>query len=114
MMMMMMMMMMGMFHTIATFNQEAHNLERIQVTQHKDQHIKCKVCQQLKQLECSFNPEASKIVKDIELGRVSILDQANIALFSGNIQVEPTTFDQAWNHADPKCTMPQIRPVEVS
>jgi hypothetical protein len=20
----------------------------------------------------------------------------------GNIQVEPTTFDQAWNHADPK------------
>jgi Reverse transcriptase (RNA-dependent DNA polymerase) len=56
----------------------------------------------LKQLESSFNPEASKIVKDIELGRDIILDQANIALFSGNFQLEPSTLDQAWNHADPK------------
>jgi hypothetical protein len=56
----------------------------------------------LKQQESSFNPEATKIVKDIEEGRDIILDQANIALFSGNIQVEPTTFDHAWNHADPR------------
>jgi hypothetical protein len=85
-----------------SYNQEANNLERIQVTQDKDQNIKSKVYRQLKQLESSFNPKASKIVKDIELGRDIILDQANIALFSGSIQVEPTTFDQAWNHADLK------------
>ena len=54
-------------------------------------------------LKTSFtNPDASKIVKDIEQGKDIILDQANIALFSGNIQVEPTTFDQAWNYSDPK------------
>jgi hypothetical protein len=69
----------GYVHTIATVNQEANNLERIQVTQDK----------QLKQQESSFNPGASKLVKVIELGRDIILDQANTALFSGNI----TTFD---------------------
>jgi hypothetical protein len=89
-------------HTIATINQEANNPEGIQVIQDKDQNIKGKVYRQLKQLESSFNPEASKIVKDIEEGWDIILDQANIALLRGNIQVEPTTFDQAWNHADPK------------
>jgi hypothetical protein len=45
---------------------------------------------------------ATKIFKAIEQGRDIILEQANIALFSGNIQVEPTTFDQAWNHSEPK------------
>jgi hypothetical protein len=84
----------GYVHTIATFNQEANYPERIQVIQDKDQNIKSKVYRQLKQLESSFNPEASKIVKDIEQGRDIILDQANIALFSGNIQAESTTFDQ--------------------
>jgi hypothetical protein len=86
----------GYVHTIATFNQEANNPERIQVIQDKDQNIKSKINRQLKQLENSFNPEESKIVQDIELGRDIIL-----ALFCGNIQVEPTSFDQAWNHADP-------------
>jgi hypothetical protein len=92
----------GYVYTIATLNQEANNLERIHVTQDKDQNIKSKVYWQLKQLESGFNPEVSKIVKNIELGRDTILDQANIVLFSGNIQFEPTTFDQAWNHANPK------------
>ena len=31
-----------------------------------------------------------------------ILDQANIALFIGPIQVEPTTFVRAWYHTQPK------------
>jgi Reverse transcriptase (RNA-dependent DNA polymerase) len=92
----------GYVHIIATFNQEANNHEGVHVIQDKDQNIKGKVYWQLKRLESSFNPEASKILKDIEQGRDIILDQGNIALFSGNIQDEPTTFDQAWNHADPK------------
>ncbi len=53
----------GYVRTIATFNQDANSHERIQVTQDKDQNIKSKVYRQLKQLESSFNPETSKIVK---------------------------------------------------
>jgi hypothetical protein len=64
--------------------------------------VKSKVYCHLKQLESSFNPDATKIVKDIEQGRDIILDQANIALLGGIIQVKPTTFDEAWNHSDPK------------
>jgi hypothetical protein len=32
-----------------------------------------------------------------------LLDQANVALFTGSaINEEPSTFNQAWNHEDPK------------
>jgi hypothetical protein len=62
-------------HTIATINQEANNPERMQVTQDQDQNIKGKVYRQLKQLESSFNPEASKIVKDIEEGIVDLVKE---------------------------------------
>jgi hypothetical protein len=86
------------FHKVATLNQEANKIERTQVTQGNDQSVKRKVYRQLKQLESCFNPDASKIVKDIEQGRDIVPDQANIALCSGNNQVEPTTLDQAWNH----------------
>jgi Reverse transcriptase (RNA-dependent DNA polymerase) len=52
----------------------------------------------MKQLESSFNPEASKI---IEQGREIFLDQVNLVLFGGNIEEEPRTFDEAWNCKDP-------------
>jgi hypothetical protein len=54
-------------------------------------------------LENSFNPDAAKLVGQIEHGREILLDQVNLALFSGMvINEEPTTFEQAWNHQDPK------------
>jgi hypothetical protein len=57
----------------------------------------------LRQLENSFNPDAAKLVGQIEQGREILLDQVNLALFSGMvINEEPTTFEQAWNHQDPK------------
>ena len=62
---------------------------------------KDKLYRQMKLLESSFNPEASKIIENIEQGREIILNQANVALFSGGIQVEPTTFSQAWDHHNP-------------
>jgi hypothetical protein len=56
----------------------------------------------MKCLESSLNPEASKIIERIDQGSETILDQANIALFSSGIQVEPTTYYQAWDHQDPE------------
>jgi hypothetical protein len=53
--------------------------------------VKSKVYHQLKQLESIFNPDAYKIVKDIEQGNDIMLDQANIALFYGIIHIEPIT-----------------------
>jgi hypothetical protein len=55
----------------------------------------------MKCLKNSFNSEASNIIESIDQGRETIPDQANIALFSGGIQVEPTTYHQAWDHQDP-------------
>jgi hypothetical protein len=65
------------------------------------QDVKEKVYRQMKRLESSFNPEASKINESIEKQRDIILKPAIIDLFSRNIQVEPTTYYQAWDHQDP-------------
>jgi Reverse transcriptase (RNA-dependent DNA polymerase) len=56
---------------------------------------------QMKQLESSFNPEASKIIDDLEQGREILLDQVNLALFGVNFEDEPRTSDEAWNCKDP-------------
>jgi Reverse transcriptase (RNA-dependent DNA polymerase) len=55
----------------------------------------------MKRLENSFNPEASKIIDDLEQGREILLDQVNLALFGVNFEDEPRTFDEAWNCKDP-------------
>jgi hypothetical protein len=49
-------------------------------------------------VEGSFNPEFSKIIEDIEQQRDIIHDRDNIDLVSGDIQVESTTFEEAWNN----------------
>ena len=64
--------------------------------------VKDKLYLQMKLLESSFNTEASKIIENNEQGREIILNQDNVALFSGGIQVESTTFSQAWDHHNPK------------
>jgi hypothetical protein len=55
----------------------------------------------MKQLESSFNPEASRIVEEYEHGRETLLSYANIAMFTGKIIQEPTNFEEAWNCKDP-------------
>jgi hypothetical protein len=54
-------------------------------------------------LESSFNPEAFTMLQNIEQEREILLDQVNVALFRGIvIDEEPSTFDEVWNHEDPK------------
>ena len=60
-----------------------------------------KVYRRMKQLESSFNPEASKIIEDFEQGRENLLGYANFALFTGKVTEEPTSFEEAWNCQDP-------------
>jgi hypothetical protein len=56
-------------------------------------------------LESSFNHEASKMLQNTEQGREIRLEQAIVALFRENlIDEEPSTFDKAWNHEDPKAS----------
>jgi hypothetical protein len=65
--------------------------------------MRLKLYRQFRQLESSFNPDAAKLVEQIEQGREVLLDQVNLALLSGMvINEEPTMFEQAWNHQDPK------------
>ena len=74
-----------------------------QAVTNQDDLKRMKLYRQLRQLESSFNPDAAKLVEQIEQGREIFLDQVNLALFSGMvINEEPTTFEQAWNHQDPK------------
>jgi hypothetical protein len=54
-------------------------------------------------LESSFNPEASTMLQNIEQGREILLERENLALFRGIvIDEEPSSFDEAWDHDDPK------------
>jgi hypothetical protein len=68
-----------------------------------DEQKRAKVYRNLHQLESSFNPEASRIVERIEQGREIFIDYVNFAFFSiGSVEKEPTIFDEAWNHKDPR------------
>ena len=60
-----------------------------------------KIYCQMKRLESSFNPEASKIVDNFEQGRDILLDSVNVALICGKVIEEPQSFDEAWNCEDP-------------
>jgi hypothetical protein len=54
-------------------------------------------------LEKSCNPEASTMMQNTEQGREILLEQANVVLFSRIvIDEEPSIFDEAWDHNDPK------------
>jgi hypothetical protein len=54
-------------------------------------------------LESSFNPEASTMLQNIEQESKILIEQENVALFSGIVIDEvPSSFDEAWNHDDPK------------
>jgi Reverse transcriptase (RNA-dependent DNA polymerase) len=66
-----------------------------------DEQKRAKVYRNLRQLESSFNPEASRIVERIEQGREILLDHANFAFFFvGAVEKESTFFDEDWNHKD--------------
>jgi hypothetical protein len=68
-----------------------------------DEQKRAKVYRNLRQLESSFDPEAAKIVERIEQGRKILLNHANFAFFGvGTGKKEPTTFEEAWNHDDPR------------
>jgi hypothetical protein len=57
---------------------------------------RAKVYRNLRQLESSFNPEASRIVERTEQGSKILLDHANFAFFGiGSVEKEPITFDEA-------------------
>jgi predicted oxidoreductase (fatty acid repression mutant protein) len=65
-----------------TLNKKEARTEKDQVQKEK-QKIKSKVNRELKHFESSYNPDATRIVNDTEQERDIILNQANIALFSG-------------------------------
>jgi hypothetical protein len=67
--------------------------EASQAVTNQDDLKRTKLYRQLRQLESSFNPDAAKLVEQIKQGREILLDQVNLALFSGMvINEEPTTF----------------------
>jgi len=78
--------------------------EEVQEEKVLDEQKRAKIYRILHQLESSFNPEASRIVERIEQGREILLNHANFAIFSGGVveQVEPTTFNEVWDHNDPR------------
>jgi hypothetical protein len=82
----------------------SEDLEEVQEEKAIDEQKRAKVYRNLRQLESSFNPEASRIVERIEQGREILLDHAHFAFFGGGVveQKEPATFDEAWNHDDPR------------
>jgi hypothetical protein len=83
--------------------QATKEVQEVQEEKILDEQKRAKVYRNLCQLESSFNPEASRIVERIEQGREILLDHANFAFFGiESVEREPTTFDEAWNHTDPR------------
>jgi hypothetical protein len=77
--------------------------DNLRSAQNQDELKNKKVYRAMRLLESSFNPEASKVFQDIEQWREIQLEQANVALFTGIvIDKEPSIFDEAWNHDDPR------------
>jgi hypothetical protein len=59
--------------------------EEVQEERVLDEQKSSKVYRNLRQLESSFNPEASNVVERIEQGREILLDHANFAFFGGGV-----------------------------
>jgi hypothetical protein len=77
--------------------------DKLSIVKDQDELKKKKIYRAMRLLESSFNPEVSTVLQNIEQGRGILLEQANVALFSGIvIDEEPSTFDEAWNHDDSK------------
>jgi DNA-binding phage protein len=77
--------------------------DKLSSVQDQDELKKKKIYRAMRLLESSFNPEASTVLQNIEQEREILLEQANIALFNGIvIDEKPSSFDEAWNHDDPK------------
>jgi hypothetical protein len=76
---------------------------KLSSVQNQDELKKKKVYRPMRLLESSFNPDDSTMLHNTEQGKEILLEQANVALFSGIvIDEEPSSFDEAWNHQDPK------------
>ena len=63
-----------------------------------------KVLRAMKQLEASFNPDASRMVEEAKGGNelLPMAESSAIALNAHMELVEPRTFQEAWNHPDPE------------
>jgi hypothetical protein len=86
-----------------TQKKETDGQDKLSSVQDQDELKKKKVYRVMRLLESSFNPEASTMLQNIEQGKEILLEQANVALFSGIvIDEEPSSFNEAWNHVDPK------------
>jgi hypothetical protein len=84
---------------------QAANKTQMEVQEEEvlDEQKRAKVYRNLHQLESSFNPEAAKIVESIEQGREILLNHTNFAFIGvGTVEKEPITFEEAWNHDDPR------------
>jgi hypothetical protein len=77
--------------------------KEVQEEKELDEQKMAKVYKNLRQLESSFNPKAAKIVERIKQGREILLDHTKFAFIGvGTVEKEPTTFEEAWNHDDPR------------
>jgi hypothetical protein len=77
--------------------------DKLSSVQDQDELKKKKFYRAMRLLESSSNSEASTMLQNIEQGREILLEQANVALFSGIvIDEEPSSFNEAWNHFDSK------------
>jgi hypothetical protein len=77
--------------------------DKLRSVQDQDELKKKKIYRAMCLLESSFKPEASTMLHNIEQGREILIEQENVALFRGIvIDEDPSSFDEAWNHDDPK------------
>jgi hypothetical protein len=52
----------------------------------------------MRKLESWFNPQATKIVDELDHGREIVLEQVNLALLTTSFTKEPSSFEEAINY----------------
>jgi hypothetical protein len=51
----------------------------------------------MRKLESWFNPQATKIVDELDCGREIVFEQVNLALLTTSLSKEPSSFEEAIN-----------------
>jgi hypothetical protein len=56
-----------------------------------------KIVREMRKLESWFNPQATKIVDELDRGREIVFEQVNLALLTTSLTKEPSSFEEAIN-----------------
>jgi hypothetical protein len=78
-------------------NKVEEEATHVNVNKKKKKKTNEKIVCEMRKLESWFNPQATKIVDELDRGREIVLEQVNLALLTTSLSKEPSSFEEAIN-----------------